>query len=232
MITGSSRGIGAATARKVIEYGGRAILHGKTESDELKALADELHVPYVVADVTDAKQVSAAVEEAANFGSIEGLVTSAGIFAGSESINDTTDEEWRKLFEVNVLGPIRFVRALMPHLKQQERSSIVLLGSRSELPSAASGSIAYGAIKAVFPKLAADLARQAAPTTRVNSVAPGLVDTDMGGSVPTVRDTSLFQRVTQPAEIAEVVCFLLSERASFITGQTVVVDGGSSIAGR
>ena len=232
LITGSSRGIGAATARKVIEYGGRAILHGKTESDELKDLAAELHVPYVVADVTDTQAVNDAVEQAIGYGSIEGLVTSAGIFAGERSVMDSGDESWRENLEVNILGVVRFIRALLPHFRLQERSSVVLISSRSGLANTISSSIGYAASKAAVARLTTSLAVEGAPTMRVNCVAPGLVDTAMGHSKPTDSDQLLFGRVAQPAEIAEVVTFLLSDRASFVTGQTIVVDGGSSIAGR
>ncbi len=234
LITGSSRGIGAATARKVIEYGGRAILHGRTESDELKALADELHVPYVVADVTDTAAVEAAVEHAISYGSVEGLVTCAGI-TNPRTFLETTDVEWRQMYEVNVLGTVRFIRALMPHLKEQERASIVTIASVRGFPQA-SGRPAYAAVKAAIIALTASLAKEFAPSIRVNSVAPGFTETDMAKTWPPdirkLSERSLLGRLAQPVEIAEAIAFLLSDRSSFITGQTMLVDGGYTLAGR
>lgn len=128
---------------------------------------------------------------------------------------------------------VRFARALIPHLKKN--GSIVTIASVRGFPQA-SGRPAYAATKAAIIALTASLAKEFAPDIRVNSVAPGFTETDMAKTwAPDVRklsEQSLLGRLAQPSEIAEAVAFLLSDRASFMTGQTMLVDGGYMLAGR
>lgn len=234
LITGSSRGIGAATARTVIEAGGRAILHGRTESEQLRELAGALDMPYVIADVTDADQVDRAVADALTLGPIHGLVTCAGI-TNTHTFLETSDDEWSDLYNSNVLGTVRFARALLPHFQGQKNGSIVTISSVRAFPQATARP-AYAATKAAIVTLTASLAKEFAPDIRVNSVAPGFTETDMAKTwTPDVRklsEQSLLGRLAQPEEIAEVITFLLSDQASFITGQTLLVDGGYTLANR
>lgn len=104
LITGSSRGIGAATARKIVEYGGKVVLHGRSESEDVLAISKELSMPYVIADVTNNDQVNDAVNKALKLGPINGLVTCAGI-TNPHTFLETPDSEWEELHNTNVLGP-------------------------------------------------------------------------------------------------------------------------------
>lgn len=233
LITGSSRGIGAATARLAKSYGATVALHGKDESEELKALGKELASAYYACDVSDRAAVKGVVERVVkDFGRIDALVTAAGI-ADRIPFLETTDEHWFSIFEVNVLGTVHFCQEIIPHMQSQKYGRIVTVSSKRGLP-VTSGRPAYSASKAAVMTLTAALAKEFAPTIAVNSVAPGFTETDMSANWSAkiwedVRHT-LLGRAAKPNEIAEMILFLCSDKASFITGQTFLVDGGASVS--
>jgi 3-oxoacyl-[acyl-carrier protein] reductase len=235
LITGSSSGIGAATARLAKDYGATVILHGKTESEQLKNLANELSADYIFCDVTDKaavdREVSKILEKVKK---INVLVNCAGI-APRPSFMESTDDIWLDVFKVNVLGTVHFCQAVIPEMQKNNGGRIVNIASiRANIET--SGKPVYSASKAAIVNLTATLAKEFAPNIYVNAVSPGYTDTPISKNwdeaVWKQVNTALVGRIGQPNEIAEAILFLASDRASFISGQTIVVDGGYTIAGK
>jgi len=233
LITGSSSGIGEATARLAKEYGAVPILHGKTESEKLKKIAGELGCEYIFCDVADRKAVDKAVANIlSKVGKIDILVNSAGI-APRATFLETTEEMWQEVLGVNLLGPSHFCHALIPEMQKNKYGRIVNVSSIRAF-SGTTGRSAYSASKAALVNLTAVLAKEFAPYIAVNAVAPGYTNTPRGSSnwddkVWREVNKALLGRIGQPKEIAEAILFLTSDNASFITGQTLIVDGGYSV---
>ena len=235
LITGSSSGIGLATARLAKEYGATVILHGKTESDELKNFAKELDCEYIFCDVADKVAVESEVNKIIDkVKSIDILVNSAGISLNQKFL-ESTDEVWLDVFKTNVLGTTHFCQAVIPKMQKNKYGRIVNISSIRGYPGT-SGNSAYSASKAAIINLTSTLAKQFAPDIFVNSVAPGFTNTAIalswGEQVQAQATSNLFGRLAEPEEIAEAILFLASDKASFITGQTLLVDGGYSISGK
>lgn len=231
LITGSSRGIGAATARLAVQYKARVVLHGATESEHLRALAEELQAEYIVCDVGDKAAVESSFHTLTEKGVvIDGLINCAG-GVNPKNFLDTTDEDWLYAFRVNVLGTVHMCQAVIPHLLQRNAGRIVNVASiRAYAAGASQFGMPYSAAKAAVLNLTAALAKEYAPHIAVNSVSPGGVNTEIAQTWnETVRKRNadvLLGRIAEPKEIAEVLLFLVSDRASYITGQDYLVDGG------
>lgn len=236
LITGSSSGIGMATAKLAKKYGATPILHGRTEKEELKNLAKELNCEYIFCDVGDQKAVQSEVQRIlGKVGKIDILVNSAGIAPVQEFL-ESTDESWIDTFKTNVLGTTHFCQAVIPNMQKNNYGRIVNIASIKGYQNMASPT-AYSASKAAIINITSSLAKQFAPTIAVNAVSPGYTDTPMSLTRTSDKamekaETALLGRVAQPEEIAEAILFLASDKASFITGQTILVDGGYSISGK
>lgn len=235
LITGSSSGIGAATARLAKEYGAIPVLHGKTESEELKKLAAELNCGYIFCDVSDKVAVEKAVKDILpKIKKIDVLVNSAGI-APRATFLESTDESWLDIFKVNTLGTVHFCQVVLPIMKENNYGRVVNIASiRANVNT--SGRAAYSASKATIVNLTSVLAKEFAPTIAVNAISPGYTETPIAANwdaeVWKQVNTALLGRIGQPREIAEAILFLASDKASFITGQSIIVDGGYSISGK
>lgn len=231
LIPGSSRGIGAATAKLAKNYGAEVILHGRGESQDLRNLAKELNARYIFCDVADEVAVQNSIQ---GIERIDVLVNCAGI-TNSKVFIETTDEDWLEIFKVNVLGTTHFCKAVLPLMQKNGYGRVVNIASVRGY-GITSGRAAYSASKAAIINLTCTLAKEYAPTIAVNAIAPGFTRTDMsktwGERVWNQVKQSLLNRIAEPEEIGEAICFLASEKASFITGQTLLVDGGYSIAGK
>lgn len=235
LITGSSSGIGATTARLAKEYGATTIIHGKTASEELKNLAKELNCEYIFCDVADKKAVESEVKKILKkISRIDALINCAGI-APRATFLESTDELWLDVFRVNVLGTAHFCQAIIPQMQKNKYGRVVNIAS-TRAYTGTSGKPAYSASKAVIVNLTAVLAKEFAPNIAVNAVAPGYTNTPISSNwdekVWSRINSALVGRIAQPEEIAEAILFLASDRASFITGQTILVDGGYSISGK
>lgn len=227
VVTGASRGIGAATARALARDGYRVVV-GYTRSEGLASrVADDCGGIAVKADVADAKQVRRMYDV------IEGaevLVCNAGI-SEYALFTETDYETWRRLFSVNVDGVYNCVQAALPEMIHKKAGSIVIISSVWGQYGASCES-AYSSSKAALIGLTKSLAKELGPSgIRVNCIAPGVIDTDMMASFSAENKRDLAERTPlcrlgTPEDVAELAAFLCSERSSFITGQIIGVDGG------
>jgi 3-oxoacyl-[acyl-carrier protein] reductase len=237
LITGSARGIGAATARLASSQGAKVILHGRTASKSLQDLAAELNADWIANDVGDKAAVQQSVKELiAKVGRVDVLVNSAGI-GKAEPFLEASDEHWLEIYRTNVLGVVNFCQAVIPYMQKQGYGRIVNVASIRGHDTAASSRVsAYSTSKAAIVNLTSSLAKEFAPNIAINAVSPGFTETDITENWDDATwqktKTSLLGRIGQPEEIAEAIIFLASDKARFITGQTLVVDGGYVLAGK
>lgn len=234
LITGSSHphGIGAATARLAKSYGATVILHDKEETDQLKNFAKELNAEYIFCDITDKQAVEKSVLELLQkFSRIDALCNIAGI-RDTKPFLETDDEHWLKTFKTNVLGAVHFCQVLIPHMQKNKYGRIVNIASiRGHVEGALASRMAYSASKASLINITASLAKEyAGDNIFVNSISPGGVNTDIAKSwTPEMLKKNsdvLLKRVAEASEIGEMICFLASDKASYVTGQDFAVDGG------
>ena len=240
LVTGAARGIGLATARRFLADGWRVGLldiDAQTLAGADRALAQPDAVEALVCDVSDGAAVQAAVRRLSErFGRLDALVNNAGI-AVFKPILETTPEEWNRVLAVNLTGPFLCTQAAVPVMAETGGGAIVNITSISGL-RASTLRVAYGTSKAGLAHLTKQQAAELASYgVRVNAVAPGPVDTAMAKLVhtPAIRadyhDTIPLNRYGLEEEIAEAVFFLCSDKASYVTGQTLAVDGGFEATG-
>ncbi len=237
IVTGASRGIGAACAVALAKSGYNVVLGYKQNKDRAEQLAKVLVEGYGVAafalkaDVTLSEEADALVEAAAKgFEGIDVLVNNAGI-AEQKLFTDITDADWNRMIGTNLTGAFNCSRAVAKHMISKKCGSIVNISSMWGQVGA-SCEVHYSAAKAGLIGMTKALAKELAPSNiRVNCICPGVVATDMMSDfddeavASLVEDTPL-GRLGTPKDIADAVAFLCSDRASFITGQILGVNGG------
>ena len=230
LVTGSSRGIGAATARALAADGWRVTINYLNSRDKAEALAAELGTEAIRCDVADSAQVRDMFERV---GGVDLLVSNAGI-AWSGLLSDMSDEEWRRIVDVNLGGAFNCCRAAIPHMVHEKSGAIVCISSILGVYGG-SCETAYSATKGGLIAFVKGLAKELGPSgIRVNAVAPGSIDTDMLSCFTAEDKAGMVEntylgRLGAPEDIARAVCFLASERADFITGQILGVDGAMVI---
>ena len=236
LITGGSRGIGAAAARLCARRGWGVAVGCHRSRDRAQALVRELQalgVPAlcVQADVADAGQVRKMVDNVLeNFCQLDILICSAGI-SHTGLISQIDEDQWRRLFAVNVDGVHHCCRAVLPHMLERKSGSIVTVSSMWGQVGA-SCEAAYSATKGAVIAYTKALAKELGPShIRVNCVAPGVIDTEMNAHLSPDDLAALAQetplgRVGTPEEAAAAIAFLASDEASFLTGQVVCPNGG------
>jgi ketoreductase RED2 len=231
LITGSSSGIGAATAHRFAASGATVVVNSSTSVEAGRALADELPAAsYIQADIADGGQAVALVDEVVDrHGGLDILVNNAGttevIPHGDLAAADV--EVWRRIFDVNVFGTWQVTVAAVPHLQASGAGQVINVSSiAGERPTGSS--IPYACSKAAVSHMTRLLANVLGPGVRVNAVAPGLVDTPWTADWDLVRAyvnaQAPLQRTAGPDDVAEVICGLA--RATYVTGEVVMVDGG------
>lgn len=231
LITGASRGIGAACARKFAAEGCRVAINYNHSRAEAEALAAELGGIAVQADVADPTQVERMVDTVLeNFCQLDTLVCNAGV-SHVGLLSDMTDAQWRNLFGVNVDGVFHCCRAVIPHFVHRKCGRIVTVSSMWGQVGA-SCEAAYSASKAAVIGLTRALAKELGPSgIAVNCVAPGVIDTDMnralsGEDMAALREETPLGQIGTAAQVADAVWFLSGGQSDFITGQVLAVNGG------
>lgn len=245
IVTGGSRGIGLAVATRLVTEGAQVVVTGR-RAESLQAAVDSLRATAesfgsstaalgVAGNADDGAHVDDTVDQAVTmFGGVDILVNNVGTNPAYGPLLETPPHAARKIFDVNVLGTLVWIKAASPQLTER-RGAIVNVGSVAGLRPA--GNIGmYGASKAALGHLTGQLAVELAPAVRVNAVLPGVVRTRFAGALFEGKEEEVvgrypLGRLGEPADVAAAVAFLASGDASWITGQLLVVDGGLTLGG-
>jgi len=241
IISGGGTGIGAAIARRFAAEGAKVTVTGR-RPEPIEALAAEIGGLAVPGDASDPAHAESTVEETLRaFGGLDVVVANAGVGFGGTA-GDVSLDAWRATIDINLSGALFLVRAAMPHLQARGGGSIVLVSSVSGFVSSAS-SAAYVASKAAMIGLAKSIAVDFGPAgVRANALCPGWVRTPMGDEsmdelahdLGLSRDDAYglatelvpLRRAAEPGEIASCATFLASDESSYVTGTTLLADGG------
>jgi len=236
LVTGGGSGIGAATCRRFAAEGA-AVAVLDVNGDAAQAVADEVGGTAYAVDVTDWDAMDAAIADAdARLGGLTAVFNNAGssTIAG---VHEYDVAEWDRIVRVNLTGVFHGMKAAAPRLLANGGGAIVSTSSISGTrPSG--GEAPYAAAKAAVAALTATAALEYGPTVRVNAVAPGMIHTGLTDpllaldwAVPHMTAKTPLARIGAPEDIADVVVFLVSDLARFVTGQNLVVDGGMTLHG-
>ena len=233
LVTGASRGIGLACAQRFLADGLTVVGADRNEADP--SLADTANYSHVTVDVSDPAQVTAMVERAVDTtGRLDALVNNAGVHPVSRYIDDVSVDDFVRLFHINVVSAFTASKAALPALRRS-RGAIVNVASLVGLVGQEQA-VEYCASKAALMGLTKALAIDEAPHgVRVNTVCPGAVRTPLAESLnspaqmQTIARWAWMERLGTGAEVADVVAFLASDAAAFVTGQDVIVSGGAEL---
>jgi 3-oxoacyl-[acyl-carrier protein] reductase len=248
LVTASSSGLGKASATALAREGANVVLNGRDE-EQLEAAKSEIEdvasgdVLAKQGDLTDPDDIEALVDATVEeFGRLDHLVTSAG-GPPSGSFLETSDEDWYDAFDLLVMSVVRLVRAAEPHLREDDGGTIVNITSRS-VKEALDSLVLSNSVRMGVIGLEKTLSRELAPEVRVNAVLPGSHETSrIENLVEAAVDRGEYDsyeegmearaesipvgRVGDPMELGDTVAYLCSDRAGYINGEAIVIDGGS-----
>lgn len=242
IVTGGARGIGRATVLRLAEAGADVVINyarNEEAAEEVARRAREFGVQALPlrADVSDVDQAAALVDRTVEqFGKVDLLVANAGIWEGAP-VEELSEAVWDRVIDANLKGTWAACRAVVPFMKKQRRGGIVIVSSTAGQRGEA-GYSNYAASKGGQISFTKALAVELAPDIRVNSVAPGWVDTDLNNEVfgdkqfkRKIVDGIPLQRVASADDVALSIVFLASDWAGHITGEILNVNGGSVLCG-
>lgn len=238
LVTGGGKRVGAAIVRRLHREGWRVAIHYRASADAANALAASLNdaradsAMTLKADLLDLRALPGLVEQViARFGQLDALVNNASTFYPT-AVGAVTLDDWTQLMGSNLQAPLFLSQAAAPHLKRTHGSIVNITDIHAERPMA--GYVVYNIAKAGLRGLTAALAGDLAPEVRVNAVAPGPIEWPDDGQISESEKSRILEHVPLKreggvAQIAEAVKYLVCD-ADFVTGQTINVDGGRSIA--
>jgi len=242
LVTGSSRGIGAAIATLFASHGAHVAVHGR-DPHGIEAVTSRIrqaggHAIAVSGDVTRADQIDAmreAIEQ--QLGPLDILVANAGGSATRPGpIAELSEADWRQVIDANLTATFLTIKAFLPAMSERGRGTIVTMSSAAARRPTAQSPLAYAVAKAGIELLTRELALQAGPAgVRINAIAPELILTERNQQLPDAVTEQLrlahpIQRLGLPEDVAEAALYLVSDRASWISGIVLDVAGGSVLA--
>ena len=244
IVTGSSRGIGAATARKLAAQGAKVVISSRKQ-DVCDTVAADINAQHgagtaiaIAASISRKEDLQNLVDQTrAQLGPIDILVCNAASNPYYGPMSGISDDQFRKILDNNILSNHWLIQMALPDMRAAGRGSVIIISSIGGLQGTASIGV-YNISKAADFQLARNLAVELGPDNiRVNCIAPGLIQTDMARALweneqvmGYVRKVTPLRRIGQPDEIAGAAVFLASDAATYITGQSIVIDGGTTIA--
>lgn len=228
IVTGGARGIGEAVCRALSRDGWRIIIHCGKSIDEAKELCEELgNAEYVQADLSSPEAIDIIAEKCPE---PDAIINNAGVSL-VDLFDRVSDEDFRKMFEINLFAPMRLSRRLLPAMIHKKSGVIINISSVFG-ETGGSCEVDYSAAKAGLIGFTKALAKEVGPAgIRVNCVCPGIIDTDMNenlsfSDIESISQDIPLSRIGEPEEVAECVAFLVSEKAKYITGSVFDVNGG------
>lgn len=239
LVTGASRGIGREIAQLFAKNGYQVAVNYCLSREQAESCVDEIQqqggtAMMIGADVSNRLEVHNMIKQVyQSFGKIDILVNNAGI-AQQKLFTDLSEQDWIKMFDINVKGVFEVTQAVLPLMIRQQQGNIVNISSMWGV-TGASCEVHYSAAKAAVIGFTKALAKEVGPShINVNCVAPGVIQTQMNDllsqqTIQTLKEETPLGRIGTPKDIAELVLFLASEKASFLTGQIITADGGMTI---
>jgi 3-oxoacyl-[acyl-carrier protein] reductase len=236
LITGAARGLGRATAARLLECGATVAVNVRTQqrADRLAADLGERALG-IGGDVSDAADVTTMVQRVTDaHGRVDILVNNAAAVY-STRFEQIPESEWRRSVDVNLTGPFLLIQAVAPFMKAEGFGRVINVSSLAGRSVSTLAGVHYSASKAALLGLTRAAAKELAPHgITVNAVCPGLIDTELVHETATDERIEMIrsqripaQRLGRPVEVADLVCFLVSDQAGYITGASIDINGGS-----
>jgi NAD(P)-dependent dehydrogenase (short-subunit alcohol dehydrogenase family) len=241
IVTGGSRGIGRATVVALAAAGHRVLFTYHNREDEARSLEQQVRAAHGQArahraDAADRSAARAVVDAALSaYGAVDVLVNNAGVHVPGVRLADLDAADWQYVLDVNVNGPFHMIQAVLPHMRSRKRGHIITISSNATVRLPAGNGV-YTISKVAIEAMTKVLSKEEGPHgIRVNAVAPGPIRTDMLAEslakLPPEKADAFIRsiplgRIGEPHEIAAVIAFIVSDAASYMTGQVVFVNGG------